>query len=350
VLMLSFNFYVHIWFGLLIVLSMIVSATSALLLIPALIKLHPPRFLKTSVRNGDVAAKMPLQLAPAQQVVTNPGMTSFQGKLGLAGFAVASGLFLGLLTAPGEVGAQEPAADPLMEKNYQATRVDSSISQASFRLVSASGQERTRSMFGASKLAAHDGNANRRVIRFLSPSDVRNTTTLLIENPGKDDEIWVYLPALKKARRLASNNKKSSFVGTDLSFGDLVGHKAKDWHHKILRQDNLAGVPVYVVESVPKTPEIAADSGYSKRTSWVAKDNHVSLKIEFLDANGALLKTLENSQITLVDAAQKKFQPLMIQVANHQTGHATYLKFDKFEANKPVAESYFAPAYLEKEE
>ena len=81
-----------------------------------------------------------------------------------------------------------------------------------------------------------DGLANRRVIRFLAPGDVRNTTTLLLENPGKDDEIWVYLPAMKKARRLASNNKKNSFVGTDLSFGDLVGHRAKDWSHKLLKQ------------------------------------------------------------------------------------------------------------------
>ena len=347
VLMLSFNFYVHIWFGLLIVLSMMVSATSALILIPALIKLYTPRFLKNSGRGGEKAVALAAQLLPAKSPLASANAANFQGKLVLA---VSSGLALMLLTSPELTNAQELAADALMEKNYQATRVDSSTSQASFRLVSASGQERTRSTFGATKLVSSDGQANRRIIRFLAPSDVRNTTTLLIENPGKDDEIWVYLPALKKARRLASNNKKSSFVGTDLSFGDLVGHKARDWNHKILRQETLAGMPVMVVESSPKTPEIGADAGYSKRTSWVAKDNYVSVKVEFHDPSGALLKTLENSQITLVDASQKKFQPMLIQVKNHQTGHATYLKFDKFEANKPVAESYFATAYIEKEE
>ena len=348
VLMLSFNFYVHIWFGLLIVLSMIVSATSALVLIPALIKLYTPGFLKDSGRGGgEKAASLAAQLLPAQRAAVSTNTASFRGKLGLV---ISGGLLLALLANPGTTEAQELSADALMEKNYQATRVDSSISQASFRLVSASGQERTRSTFGATKLVAGDGFANRRIIRFLAPSDVRNTTTLLIENPGKDDEIWVYLPALKKARRLASNNKKSSFVGTDLSFGDLVGHKARDWNHKNLRQETWAGVPVQVVESSPKTPEIGADAGYSKRTSWVAKDNHVSMKIEFHDLNGALLKTLENSEIALVDAAQKKFQPMLIQVKNHQTGHATFLKFDKFEANKPVAETYFTTPYLEKEE
>ena len=139
-------------------------------------------------------------------------------------------------------------------------------------------------------------------------------------------------------------------MGTDLSFGDLVGHKAADWNHKILRQEALLGVAVTVVESTPKTPEVASDSGYSKRVSWVGKESFVSLKIDFHDAGGALLKTLENSRLKLVDAAQKKYQPMDIVVKNYQTGHATYLTMERFEANTPVAESYFVASYLEREE
>ena len=339
VLMLSFNFYVHIWFGLLIVLSMIVSATSALVLIPSLIKLATPKFLRGKGLDSDEEPG----LLPARAVVPSPMANAMR----CAVAAVLAGAVL--MSASPNALAQEPGAAELMEKNYQASRLSSSVSEASFRLVSASGQERVRKTFGVTKLQS-DGAANRRVIRFLAPSDVRNTTTLLVENPGRDDEIWVYLPALKKARRLASNNKKNSFVGTDLSFGDLVGHKAADWNHKILRADALGGVAVTVVESTPKTLEIAGESGYSKRVSWVSKENFVSLKVDFHDAGGALLKTLENSQLKLVDAALKKYQPMDIMVKNHQTGHATYLKMERFEANTPVAESYFAASYLEKEE
>ena len=334
VLMLSFNFYVHIWFGLLIVLSMIVSATSALVLIPSLIKLATPKFLLGKGADADEESGL---LQP------RPVATALRCTLA----AMVTGVVL-MFAAP-SASAQELGGAELMEKNYQATRLSSSISEASFRLVSASGQERVRKTFGVTKLQS-DGVANRRIIRFLAPSDVRNTTTLLVENPGRDDEIWVYLPALKKARRLASNNKKNSFVGTDLSFGDLVGHKAADWNHKILRQDTLLGVAVTVVESTPKTPEVASDSGYSKRVSWVNKENFVSLKVDFHDAGGALLKTLENSKLKVVDAALKKYQPMEIVVKNHQTGHATYLKMERFEANTPVAESYFAASYLEREE
>lgn len=339
VLMLSFNFYVHIWFGLLIVLSMIVSATSALVLIPSLIKLATPKFLRGKGLDADEGSG----LLPARSVAP----ASMASVMGCTVAAMMAGVVL-MSGAPSALAQQLGGAE-LMEKNYQASRLNSSVSEASFRLVSASGQERLRKTFGVTKLQS-DGVANRRVIRFLAPSDVRNTTTLLVENPGRDDEIWVYLPALKKARRLASNNKKNSFVGTDLSFGDLVGHKAADWNHKILRADTLGGVAVTVVESTPKTPEIASDSGYSKRVSWVDRENFVSLKVDFHDGGGALLKTLENSSLKLVDAALKKFQPMDIVVKNHQTGHATYLKMERFEANTPVAESYFVASYLEREE
>ena len=366
VLMLSFNFYVHIWFGMLIVLSMIVSAVSALILIPALIKLYPPRFLThrgtaspggsgtlvTGPRLRPMVRSIAAEAVATRAIATGTITTGPVAGTVLTSTLVASLVLAGLMSSSGAANsqaAQEVQVEALMEKNYQSTRVDSSTSQASFRLVNASGQERSRVTFGATKLLG-DGMANRRVIRFLSPSDVRNTTTLLLENPGKDDEIWVYLPAMKKARRLASNNKKNSFVGTDLSFGDLVGHRAKDWSHKLLKQESLAGTPVYVVESLPKTPEIAADSGYSKRVSWVAKDSLVSVKVEFHDMAGLLLKTLENSNVMLVDTKQNKFQPMQVQVKNHQTGHSTFLKFEQFVANQPVSEAYFAAGYLEKEE
>ncbi len=81
-----------------------------------------------------------------------------------------------------------------------------------------------------------------------------------------------------------------------------------------------------------------------------AKDSGVSVKAEFHDLAGTLLKTLENSNVMLLDAKQNKYQPMQVQVKNHQTGHATFLKFEQFVANQPVSEGYFAAGYLEKEE
>lgn len=321
VLMLSFNFYVHIWFGILIVMSMVVSALSALILVPALLKAFPPNFLSRGVRRP---------LSPA-----------------LASTAVVL-LALGVVMSHQSAQAQELKADEIMERNYQATRVDNSLSEATFRLISSSGQERVRKTFGATKLQL-DGVGNRRVIRFLSPSDVRNTTTLLVENAANEDEIWVYLPVLKKPRRLAGNNKKSSFVGTDLSYGDLVGHKPQNWTHKFVRQEKLATFTTYVVESVPKSPDIAVDSGYSKRVSWIDKDSFVAIKVDFYDPAGTLLKTADSSELKQVDIKNRKWQPMLVQVKNHQTNGSTIVKMEKFDANTKVSDEYFSVRYLEKE-
>ena len=323
VLMLSFSFYVHIWFGILIVLSMIVSATTALVLIPALLKVFPPNFILGKCRK--------------------PVLRSAMGST-----ASITMLVVAVSLLSGSAIAQELKATEIMERSYQATRLESSISDATFRLVAASGQERVRKTFGATK--QQNNNTTRRVIRFLSPSDVRNTTTLIVEHMDKDDEIWVYLPALKKIRRLASNNKKNSFVGTDLSYGDLVGHKPEDWNHKLLRQEKVAGTDAYVVESVPKAAKVAADTGYSKRVSWVASDSFVALKAEFYDPAGALLKTLENNDVKLVDDKGRKWQAMSMHVANKQTGHTTYIKVDRLEANTPVSDELFSTRYLEKED
>lgn len=322
VLMLSFNFYVHIWFGILIVISMIVSALSALILVPALLKAFPPSFL-----NRRVIKSLTPTIASTTIVI----------------------LFLTFSMAPQFTYAQDINTDEIMGRNYQTTRMNHSLSEATFVLISPSGQERVRKTFGATKLQAN-GVSNQRVIRFLSPSDVRNTTTLIVENTDKEDEIWVYLPTLKKSRRLASNNKKNSFVGTDLSYGDIVGYKPLDWIHKLLRQETLNGISTYVVESTPKSPEIANDSGYAKRINWVSMDNFVSVKTEFYDLTGAFLKISNNSDFKQVDSKQNKWQPMLVQVKNQQTEHSTTVKMDKFDTDTEVSDEYFSVHYLEKEE
>lgn len=320
VLLFSFGFYVHIWFGILIVMSMIVSAASALILIPALLKTFKPAFALGAGKT-----------APAP----------------LAGAAAV--LLAATLAAHAPAHAASPDAKTVMTRNYQATRFADSRSEATFRLISSGGQERVRKTLGVTKMQP-DGVQNRRMIRFLSPSDVRNTATLLIENAGKDDDIWVYLPATKKARRLAANNKRSSFIGTDLSYGDIVGHRPEDWAHTLQPDATIAGKAVYVVESTPISAKIAGDSGYSKRVSWVAKDSFVALKVEFYDASGQLLKTLENADLRAIDGAPGKWQPMSVKVRNHQTGHTTLVKFDTFKANTGLGDEFFSTRYLEKEQ
>ena len=90
-----------------------------------------------------------------------------------------------------------------------------------------------------------------RMTRFSSPADVKNTVSLLIENAEGDDDIWIYLPALKKVRRLVAANKRDAFVGTDFSYGDMIGHKVDDWQHTIAGEETIDGRATWIVESTP---------------------------------------------------------------------------------------------------
>ena len=105
-----------------------------------------------------------------------------------------------------------------------------------------------------------------------------------------------------------------------------------------------------MVESLPRNSAVAEESGYSKRISWVARQNQYALKVEMSDPGGAPLKTVISSDLKLVDAARGKWQAMKLVAKNAQTGHATMIVIDQFEANKTVAEDVFSQRYLEREE
>lgn len=260
-------------------------------------------------------------------------------RLGL-GVCVAALLLVGQARA-------EPSADEIMKSNLLATKVLDSTTRSTFRLINASGQERVRETEGETKLIAGTTD-NRRLVTFLSPSDVRGTKTLLVEHATADDDMWIYLPAMKKVRRLVSSNKRDSFVGTDFSYGDVIGHKVEDWNHKLVGQENVDGRACWVIESTPKRPEVAENTGYSKRVGWIDKESYVSLRGEIYDLGGQLLKKLRATNVQKVDAAHARYQPMTLVGENVQSGHKTVIEFKDFKANVGVSDEVFTTRSLER--
>jgi hypothetical protein len=234
----------------------------------------------------------------------------------------------------------------VMEKNATVFKVVDSLSDATFTLVNKAGQERVRRTASATKLQAN-GIDNMRLTRFTAPADVKDTVTLMIENSAKDDDIWIYLPALKKVRRLVASNKKDSFVGTDFSYADVIGYKVSEWNYKLLREDTLDGQPVYVVEALPKTDSVRSDTGYGRRTDWIRKANLMTVKSELQDAGEQPLKTIVFSDVRLVDAGRGKWQAMQMEASNIQTGHRTVIRIDNFKTNQNVKDDLFTPRYME---
>jgi len=236
----------------------------------------------------------------------------------------------------------------IVRQSLAVSKVLDSTSDATFTLINKTGQERTRKTFGVSKLQAN-GEDNMRMTRFLAPADIKGTTSLLIEHSVGDDDIWIYLPALKKVRRLVSSNKKDSFVGTDFSYGDVIGHKLVDWSYKLLREEVADGAPCYVVEAIPKNDEVRSNSGYAKRVLWIRKDNFFAIKGDLWDEAGQPVKTFHMTELQEVDAARHKWQAMRLEAKNLQTGHQTVIKFDNFKVNQKVRNEFFTTRYMEKE-
>lgn len=241
-----------------------------------------------------------------------------------------------------------PDANEIMEKNSGISKVLASESEATITLTAKGGGERIRKTYTATKLAKN-GQDNSRLSRFLSPADVKGMATLLVEHSDAEDDIWVYLPSMKKIRRLSANNKRDGFLGTDLSHGDVIGHKLKEWKHRLLREEALDGEPCYVIESIPASPAIQEASGYARRQSWIRKDNFVAARTDYWDESGEFLKSVTASGIRLVDKDKGKWQPMRIEAVNKQTGHASTIKLDTFAVKPELSESLFTPRGLDRE-
>jgi outer membrane lipoprotein-sorting protein len=320
VLMLSIGYNVHLWLALFIILAMLVSALASLTLIPGLVLSLRPAFIFDRASGKPVKA-----LATASMLMLAVGAVT---------------------TVPNLARAEGLTPATIMEKSLSATKVRDSIADATFTLINKDGEERVRRTNGYTKLQ-DNGNDNMRTVRFLSPGDIKGTATLLIEHAAGEDDMWIYLPALKKVRRLVASNKKDSFVGTEFSYGDVIGHKTSDWTHRILQEETVEGSPTYVIESLPKDDEVKSNTGYSKRVSWVAKDNFIAVRTDFWDVGGQPLKTLTAREIKAV-GTNAKWQPMISEAINLQNGRKTVIRFEEFKADQDLSDNYFTPRSLDR--
>ena len=134
----------------------------------------------------------------------------------------------------------DPSARDIMEKNFFVTRCRRCKIESTMVLINDKGQRRERRSTGHHQAAAqrHRLEAGR---RFNTPADIKGTSFLQVEHIDGDDDLWIYLPALKKSRRLVANNKKDSFVGSDFSYGDITLPKVDQYRHTLLRTEKVDG-------------------------------------------------------------------------------------------------------------
>jgi uncharacterized protein len=319
VLSLSFDYNVHKWLSLFIVLAMIVSAWTSLTLVPSLVMYLQPAFIFKRSAKGS-RWHIPVLLTLIAVMV-------------LAGARLAHA---------------ETSVTPLeaMKRNEAVNKTKLSTASATFTLTDKSGAQRVRKTIGYTRLQVN-GRDNMRLVRFTAPADIRGTSTLLIEHMEGDDDMWVFLPALGKVRRLSVANKKDSFFGTDLSYGDVIGYRPEEWKHALIREESIDGAPCYVIESVPLTEATRGNTGYSKRLSWVRKDNFVAVRIDIWDLSNNPLKQIASKDVRSFGDG-KDWQAMLIKIENLQTGHQTTVQYEEFRTDQSLSERQFSASELDK--
>lgn len=241
--------------------------------------------------------------------------------------------------------ASPPNAAAIMERNHLASRVQDSQAQTLFRLVGKNGK--VREQMATTMTRRNDAGGISRMARFVKPADVKGTAVLTVENPKGNDDIWVYLPALGNVRRLQANNKRDAYMGTDLSYGDVIGHAPGAWKHRVTGRQMRGGIECWVIESVPGSGAVAATSGYGKRINWIRTDNDMMVRAELYDTGGKLAKRITQDQITRVSASPQRWQAMRITVENTRTGHRTDVIISGYQANKGLKPDLFLPRAME---
>jgi len=163
-----------------------------------------------------------------------------------------------------------------------------------------------------------DQEGGKGLVVFDTPKDQRGTALLTHSHTGKPDDQWLYLPALKRVKRIASKNKSGPFMGSEFSFEDMSAPDVEEFDYKFLREEEYNGQMCFVVESYPKD----SDSGYTKRVSWIDKAEYRVLKVDYYDRKKSHLKTLIAENYALHN---NTWQPDRMLMTNLQTGKSSEL-------------------------
>jgi outer membrane lipoprotein-sorting protein len=241
---------------------------------------------------------------------------------------------------PGKT-AEEQGRHVFVTQDEMDAGFHDAVVQMTMKLINAAGQKSVRKMTFRSFEIADDG--DKTLMTFEEPRDIKGTGLLSYEHIDREDDQWLYLPALKRVKRIASKNKSGSFVGSEFSYEDLASFEPEKYDYRYLREDALEEKPVWVVERDPKDP----NSGYTKIIAWVEQSNHQTLKQEFFDRKGSPLKTQTNRENTLY--LDKHWRPTSIVMENVQTQKKTILEFVDWKFKQGLDESFFTKRSLERQ-
>ena len=185
-----------------------------------------------------------------------------------------------------------------------------------------SGDQSTRELRISTLEVSGDGDKSLSI--FDSPGDVKGTAFLSFTHSTRPDDQWLYLPALKRVKRISSANKSGPFVGSEFAYEDLTSQEVDRYTYRYLRDEAVDGHPCFVMERYPTYEH----SGYARQVVWMDQQMYQPRKVDFYDRKNALLKTLSFHEYQ--QYLGRYWRAARMEMLNHQTGKSTSLAWSNY--------------------
>jgi hypothetical protein len=202
----------------------------------------------------------------------------------------------------------------------------------------------------ARALRKNVADGRRMAIFYLAPANIRGTSFLVYDYSAPDaaNDQWLYLPALRKVRRIPAADRGDYFLGTDLTFDEIRNDNRvtlADWTFRLIGTEEVDGAPCKIVEGAAASEQVARELGYTRARWCVDEQTLIARRIEYWDRSGNLLKTLANREPQLIDEV---WSASRIEVRNHKTGHSTVLEFESSRFDGKVADALLTQQQMER--
>ena len=180
-----------------------------------------------------------------------------------------------------------------------------------------------------------EGDGDKGLSIFDTPADIKGTASLTYSHSLKPDEQWLFLPALKRVKRISSKNKSGPFMGSEFAYEDISSQEIEKYTYKYIKDETINGIDCFVVERYPAYKH----SGYTRQVAWVNKEEYRPEKIDFYDRKNTLLKTLNYTDYQ--QYLNKFWRADTMHMVNHQTGKSTTLSWNNYQFKTGLTEKDF---------
>ena len=254
-------------------------------------------------------------------------------------------LLFSLVASPA-MAADDPKAREIMTAVDEREDGDNQTSNMQMVLIDKRGKQRVRELRSFRKDKDPDDLS---MMFFLSPADVEDTGFLTydFDDADRDDDQWLYLPALKKTKRIASSDKSGSFMGSDFSYADMTERPLEKYEYQLLKEGELDGHPVWIIQSTPIDDDEIDETGYTKSIQFVRKDNYVVIQAKIWVKKGKRNKYMKVEELEQIEGIWVPTVMTMTTKKGKQTLHKTILRTSDVKFNQDLDFDMFSVRGLE---